>query len=148
MTVLRIVLTPVLFGEAPAFGGIHSSSGRVAACGDQCLGQKAALNVTEPFAVTRIAPGRPAIAPDTIWRINIWRDQTPLAVLGNQIRPHRFSPSLGNGVANGRERMQRLVPAGGRWRWREPCGGSPCRCRHTPRNGCSPPQTPRPPTTQ
>jgi hypothetical protein len=59
MTVLRIMLTPVLFGEAPAFGGQHSSSGRVAACGDQCLGQKAALNVTEPFAVTRIAPWSP-----------------------------------------------------------------------------------------
>ena len=81
MTVLRIVLTPVLFEEAPAFRGKRGSSGRVAACGDRCPRQKVALIATEPFAIMQIAPVRSAINPETILRIkDDWWDQRLLAV--------------------------------------------------------------------
>ena len=40
MTVLRMVLAPMLLGEAPALCGKHSRAGRVASCGDPCRGRK------------------------------------------------------------------------------------------------------------
>jgi hypothetical protein len=121
MTVLRIVLTPVLFGEAPAFRGKRGSSGRVAACGDRCPRQKVALIATEPFAIMQIAPcsfGNQSGDDLAQARTSLKMALSSSHTLAGLRRRHRFKagrrdllippvPGLGEGVQSCERRVQR-----------------------------------------